>query len=590
MKIKLSGEENCANILADVMANAEERQLTNMDETFDFVVVGSGGGSMCAGLFMCSVGKTVIILEKTDLVGGTTSRSGGVMWIPNNRFMARDGIPDSEQQAITYLDTLIGESEDAENAPGATRERRLTYIAEAPKMVDFLVEHGVRLTRIKYWPDYYDDKPGGCEPGRTVIAELFNVNELGTWAKKLRPSFIPVQATLDEAFEIPMFKYAWRGRLTLTKVMLRALWAKLTGKHWVTAGAALQGRMLQAALKAEVDIRSNAGVKELIVENGHVVGVVTTKGGRDRRIGARLGVLVNAGGIGQSQRLRDRYLPNTRSEWSNTAEGDTGEMIEEMERIGASLAQMGERVGHQIARPPNHQGLNPMVQLETAKPHSIVVDQTGVRFTNEACSYMEFCKNQLKRHETAPAIPARMILDSRYINRFMLAGSLAGPRKPREWYESGFLQRGNTIEALAQACNLDPATLKATVDRFNGFVRNGRDEEFHRGGRAYDRYLGDPLTPSGTLGVIEQAPFYAVQILPGDVGTFGGVVTDSSARVLREDGSVIPGLYATGNSTASVMGPVYPGAGASIGPSFTWGFVAAKHAAHAENTAGSVAT
>jgi 3-oxosteroid 1-dehydrogenase len=220
------------------------------------------------------------------------------------------------------------------------------------------------------------------------------------------------------------------------------------------------------------------------------------------------------------------------------------------------------------------------VQPQITKPHSILVDQSGVRYMNEGGSYMAFCQGMLKRHETVPAVPSWWIVDDRFMRLYMIADTMPGSKKPAEWYESGYLKKADTIEGLAEACGLPPAALKATVERFNGFARQGRDEDFHRGDRAYDRFLGDYThKPNATLGPLDQAPFYAVQVVPGDVGTFGGAVCDAWARVLREDGSVIEGLYATGTTTASVMGRTYPGAGCSIGPSFTWGFVAAKHAA-----------
>jgi 3-oxosteroid 1-dehydrogenase len=550
------------------------------DESFDFVVVGSGGGSMCAGLVMRSAGKSVLILEKTALVGGTTARSGGVMWIPNNPFMKRDGVEDSAAKAATYLDAVLGDQHDA---PGASRERRRTYLTEAPAMVDFLGSQGVKLTRVSEWPDYYDDRPGGSVAGRTVVAQLFNANELGTWKPKLRPSFIraPVPATLEEMMELPGLKRSWRVKMLLLKLVARGVVARITGKDWVAGGAALQGRMLQAALRAGVEIRTESPVSELVVEGDAVKGVLTLKEGRPWRVGARLGVLVNAGGFSHNQRMRDRYQPGTSVKWTMAAPGDTGEMIEEMMRHGARIAQMAERVGNQVTLPPGAEEseFKPTVQGMTASPHAILVDQSGVRYMNEGGSYMAYCKAMLERNKVVPAVPSWAVFDNQYMRNYMLAGTMPGSKKPQSWYDEGYLRKADTVEGLARNLNIDPATLKSTVERFNRFVAQNRDEDFHRGERAYDRWLGDPYhKPSQTLGSITEAPFYAVPVLPGDVGTYGGVVTDESARVLREDGSVIPGLYATGISTASVMGGAYPGAGSSVGPSFVWGYVAAKHA------------
>ena len=559
--------------------------MAEFDELHDFVVVGSGGGSLCAGLVMRSSGKSVVVLEKTELVGGTTARSGGVMWIPNNPFMKRDGVEDSFELASSYLESVCGGQTDA---PGASRERRRTYLTEAPAMLGFLGSLGVRLNRVQEWPDYYDERPGGSKLGRTVVADLFNVNELGSWKHKLRPSFIraPVPASLEEMLELPALKRSWRVKALLLKLILRGVAARLTGKEWVAGGAALQGRMLQAALRAGAEIRTESPVSELLVEGGAVKGVLTVKEGRPWRVGARLGVLVNAGGFARNQALRDRYQPGTSVQWTMAAPGDTGEMIEEMMRHGAAVAQMEERVGNQVTLPPGalESEAKPTAQGMTASPHAILVDQSGVRYMNEGGSYMAYCKGMLERNKVVPAVPSWAVLDSQYLRYYMLAGTLGGTQKPQRWYDEGYLRKSDTVEGLAQQLNMDPATLKGTVDRFNRFVAQNRDEDFNRGVRAYDRWLGDPFhKPSETLGSISEPPFYAVPVFPGDVGTYGGVVTDEFARVLRKDGSVIAGLYATGVSTASVMGRAYPGAGSSVGPSFVWGYVAAKDAVASAN-------
>lgn len=471
-------------------------------------------------------------------------------------------------------------------------------------MLEFLMQQGIRLTRVKEWPDYYDERPGGSVPGRTVVAELFDANELGSWKQRLRPSFIvalvslmpaPLRkmmvsiginflpTTLEEMMELPSIRQSWRVKMLGARVVLRGIVARLAGKQWVAGGAALQGRMLQAALRCGVQIRTQSPVSELIADNGAVKGVVTTHGGSVRRIAARLGVLVNAGGFARNQRMRDRYIPGTSAKWSMAAPGDTGEMIEEMMRHGAAIAQMEERVGNQQTLPPGAEDgeAKPTAQALTAAPHCILVDQSGVRYLNEGGSYMAYCKSMLERHKTVPAVPSWAVFDSQYVRNYMLAGTVPGSAKPQQWVDSGYLKQANSIAELARQLKIEPTVLQATVERFNGFVAKNRDADFHRGERAYDRWLGDAYhKPNETLGTIEAAPFYAVPVHPGDVGTYGGVVTDQHARVLRADGAIIPGLYATGVSTASVMWRSYPGAGASVGPSFVWGYVAARHAAN----------
>lgn len=553
--------------------------MSEFDEMVDFIVVGSGAASLSAALTMQAQGKNVLMLEKSDLVGGTTARSGGVMWIPNNAFLAGDGINDSHDKAAQYLNGL---AQSFDNAPGSTPARRQAFLSQAPRMVDFLLGQGIELERFPYWPDYYDEQPGAIQEGRCVVAKLFDVNQLGDWKDKLRPGFLQVPATLAEALIVYNYKRAWKSRIAMLTIIGRTIAAKLTGKHYVSAGAALQGRVLQAALHAGVDIRRESPVSQLVIHDGEVKGVVTLKDGKPWRIGGALGVMVGAGGFAHNQRMRDEYLPGTSTRWTSAAPTDTGEMIEEMVRCGAAVGQMDEMVGNQCTLPPESQSgeIQQTAQGITAKPHAILVDQTGVRYMNEGGSYMAYCKAMLERNKTVAAAPSWAIFDSQYMKKYMLAGTMPGSKKPQSWFDQGYLKTADTLSQLATAIAVEADTLMATVTRFNAFVDQNHDADFHRGERAYDRWLGDFLhRPSETLGRIDHGPFYAVQVFPGDVSTFGGVVTDEHAQVLREDGSVIAGLYAAGVCSASVMGRSYPGAGSSIGPAYTWGFVAARRAA-----------
>lgn len=550
-----------------------------MNETFDFVVIGSGGGSMCAALALRAAGKSVVILEKADLVGGTTATSGGVMWIPNNRFMKTAGIPDSAEDAAKYLDAVTG---SFTHPAGSTAARHRTYAEEAPKMIDFLVSQGIKLRRIPSWPDYYQ-APGESVPGRAVVSELFDLNRLGDWKTKLRPGFLPMPINLDEAMQMPLLKRTFGAKKTMLKIIGRVLADRFRKRQRVATGQALQAQMLHAALKVGTEIRLQAPVTQLIVEGNRVTGVVTQKDGAEVRIGARLGVLINAGGFARNQRMLDRYQPGTSTEWSNVISEDTGDMIEEGERIGAALAQMGERIGMPVVFPPG----KPKAPIggDVAKPHCITVDQTGVRYMNEAGSSVEYCRNMLERNKQTPAAPSWMVFDSQYVTTYMLAGTMPGPKKPQTWFDEKFLRKADTLSALAADCGMDAAKLQASVQRFNDFAKRGRDEDFHRGEHVYEQWQGDPLRESKSLGPVDQGPFYALEVFPGDVSTYGGLVTDAHAQVLRPDGSVIAGLYATGTSTASVMGRVEPGPGGSVGPSLTFGFIAANHALQASATA-----
>lgn len=559
--------------------------MSGFDETFDWVVVGSGAGSMSSGLVMRQAGKSVLILEKTKYIGGTTAKSGGVMWIPNNRFMNPG--EDSAEKAITYLDTLVG---DDPAFPGTSHTKRLAYVNEAPRMLDFIVSQGVEIERAsEFWPDYYDEVPGGCKTSRCVTAKYFNLKELGEWEKKIRPGFAPFPVRLEDGMHTAFRNKSKELAKVYRQIVIRTIVGKLTFKNYTSAGAALQGRMLKAALKAGIVLRTESPVNELIVENGKVTGVATVKDGKPWRVGANLGVLVNAGGFAQNQAMRDKYMPGTKSAWSNTPEGDTGDMHVEMERVGGVLAQMDQMVGYQTTPTPGFDKdyVKPPGQSLTGRPGAIVVDQSGVRYMNEGGSYELYCQTMLERNRTVPAVPSWAVFDQRYADEYQVAGKWVGKaQKPKDWVESGYLKVADSVEALAAQMKVDPAALKGTVDRWNGFVDQGKDEDFQRGERDYDKWLGDPFVgPNPSLRRIDQGPFYAVQMIPGDVSTYGGIVTDDKSRVLRGDGSVIEGLYATGVSTASPMGGVYPGAGASVGPSMTFGYIAAKHAANLDNIA-----
>ncbi|MFT4046405.1 MAG: FAD-dependent oxidoreductase [Solimonas sp.] len=544
-----------------------------MSENHDFIIVGSGAGSFVAALVLRGAGKRVLIVEKADLVGGTTATSGGVMWIPDNRFMKEAGVPDSREQAIAYLDAVVGAvADNGAGMPGASRARRIAFVDAAPRMIDFLVEQGIRLRRVPSYPDHYD-APGASLPGRAVVSELFDIKRLGAWKDKLRPGFLPLPANLDEAMQLPLMKRSKAAKKVLFRILGRALVDKLTGRQRATAGQALQAQMLNAALKAGVEIRTQTKVDELIVDDGRVTGVVA--GGQ--RITATLGVLINAGGFARNQRMLDQYAPGVRSEWTSVIEEDLGELIEAGQRVGAAVAQMDQRIGMQITLPPDAKRVKP--NLDTSKPHAIVVDGGGVRYMRESGAPTDICRKMLERNKTVPAVPSYLIVDSQYVDTYMLAGSMPGPKKPQAWFDSKTLHKADTLEALATDCGLPAAALRSTVDRYNEQVRRGVDEDFHRGEHAFDEWSGDPLQAEHkTLGTIEQGPFYAMPMYPGDVSTFGGLVCDVHARVLRADGSAIEGLYATGTSAASVMGPVEGGPGGSIGPAMTWAWLAARHA------------
>ena len=542
--------------------------MSDWDEVADFVIVGSGGGSMCAALACVDMGLKPLILEKESLVGGSTAMSGGIIWIPGNSLMRAAGVDDTPELGLRYLQELVPEQ------PGSTLARKQAYVETGPAMIDWLRSKGIPMVYCDGWPDYYDERPGGQPRGRSVAMKLFDVRKLGSvWKNKLRRNFVRIPVQGVDAHKLILATRTIIGALTAVKVGYRIAKTRLLGTEHAGQGAAIQGWMLFTALKAGIDIRTECPTVGLVVDDGRVTGVIALRDGKKVRIGANKGVLVNAGGFARSAEMRKQYGPQPSfTEWTVANPGDTGEMLQTVMKLGAATHGLDRAIWTIASRQPN--GNIGIHANELAKPHLIVVDRNGQRFTDESCSYMETGQNIYE----AGAVPCWAIMDSRH--RAKYAWALTPPRyTPSEWITSGYMKKAPTIEALAQLCGIDEAGLAATVARWNGFVAQGRDEDFHRGERVYDRYFGDPThKPSPTLGALDNAPFFAVELYPGDVGTYGGLVCDEHGRVQKDDGSVIAGLYATGNVTASVTGAVYPGAGASIGASFIFGYRAARHA------------
>lgn len=561
------------------------------DESFDLVVVGSGGGSMCAALAAKRLGKRALIVEKQALVGGSTGYSGGVWWIPNNHVMKRHGVDDSEARARQYLDATV-----TYEGPGTSPARREAFLREGPRMIKFLEDSGMKFVYADGWADYYDERPGGQPRGRSLLAELFDTRELGEWEPKLsRYKGLSLPLPTHKFTDLMLAKRTWAGKRTVLGLAGRIIKNKLRGARVAGQGAAIQGRMLQIALREQLPIWTEAPLVEFIKEGDRVAGVAVRHEGRVKRIAAKDGVLMNVGGFSRNAAMRQRYQPQPSSaEWTNANLGDTGEAIEMAIALGAGVDCMEEAwwvvtsLGPD-GKPPTPGGyaadgqpLPFMHHLDLSLPYSIMVDQLGERFCDEAGAYMEIGQRMYRRQqETGKAMPSWVIMDSRQRANYPW-GTAAPGQVPKEWLDSGYMIKAGSIEELVQKTGIDKAGLAKTLERFNGFCKTGVDSDFGRGSRAFDRCHGDPtVKPNPNLGAIEKPPFYAVRMYPGDVGTAGGVVTDEHARVLRDDGSVIPGLYATGNCTASVVGRCYPGAGASIGAAFTFGYIAAHHSAGA---------
>ena len=555
------------------------------DKTVDVLVVGSGMASVCAALVAKDHNLEPLIVEKLGQFGGTSAYSGGGLWIPNNHLMERVGRADSFARSMQYLNATIWH-----DGPATTPARRETFVRNGRAAIEYLERKGMKLKLAKWWPDYYSDLPGGEQASRVVLAELFDINELGEWKDRLLPPKIPpIRFTMDELSTLALIKRTWAAKLFALRFALRLLGAKITGRDLRGGGAAWQGRLLQIALREKLDIWLGTPVEKLIVEDGRVVGVEACRDGKTVYIRARRGVLLNAGGFARNVAMRERYGPHPAyAQNTNVAPGDTGEMIEAGMALGAQVDCMDEAIWAVTSMGPG--GMFPEGALapdgtptpfghhfDISLPHVILVDQNGQRFANEAGSYMELGQRLHRRHaETGKGIPAWAIIESRHRNRYMW-GSVLG-KTPQSWLDSGYMKTADTLDALAERCGINGEGLRAAVERYNSFCRNGVDEDFKRGAKAFDVSHGDPtVKPNPSLGAIEQGPFYAVAIYPGDVSTYGGLVTDEHARVLTAEGRVIEGLYATGTTSANVMGRTYVGAGASLGPALAFGFTAAQH-------------
>jgi 3-oxosteroid 1-dehydrogenase len=566
-----------------------EIALAPLQAQYDLVIIGSGGGAIPAALVAQQQGKTAVILEKMDKVGGSTSFSGGVWWIPNHPLLAEAGVKDSYAQGRAYLDAVVDYV-----GPAVTSARKDTFLKAGPRMIDAVRQWGMKMRRPSdTWPDYYDTLPGGLPQGRSIMAEPFNLNELGVWKKRL--ALYAPMATLpmgpDEFPTLFLMKRTMAGKMKAAKMGWLMLKDKLTKRQTVTNGAAIQGRMLQIALREGVNLRPDTPVKDFIVENGAVVGVIAEQNGQRVEIRARSGVIVNVGGFSRNAEFRAKHARAPSSAENTSANpGDTGEMIQAMMDLGAATDCLDTAWWVVTSRNTNgswpkgavwHDGtiLPFMHHLDLSLPFSIMVDQDGRRIADEAGAYMEIGERIYGRQaQTGRAVPAWMIFDARH-RKYYPWGAQAPGVTPKEWLEDGYMKKADTLDELAALCGIDAPGLKAEVARYNGFCATGVDEDYGRGSRSFDNAHGDPtVKPNPNMGPIEQGPFYACAIYPSDVGTAGGVVTDEYARVLKPDGAIIPGLYAIGNSTASVFGRCYPGAGASIGASFTFGWVAAHHA------------
>jgi 3-oxosteroid 1-dehydrogenase len=551
--------------------------MTTWDATVDFVIAGSGGGGMVAALAAADAGADVLLLEKQALVGGSTCMSGGIFWIPNNPLMAAEGVPDSYEDGLAHFEAVVGDVGSC-----SSFERRHAFLTAGPEMTTFLQRLGVRLVTCPGYSDYYSNLKGGHDIGRGVEPVPWNGRKLGAWLPKLQPGLaqsLGLAVMTNEARSLSHYNRSVRSFAISARVALRTLAAKVRRQALLTNGASLVGQMLAIAVERGIPVWTEAPLEDLIVDGGRVVGVRTVRDGAPVSIRARRGVLISAGGFAHNREMRQRYggeQPNE-GKWSMSNPGDTGEAIATAIGLGAQTALMDE--AWWLPSPRTGRFGQSTLDQARQRPRTIYVDAAGRRFVNESNSYMEVGKAMYERDKTSRAVPCWLIFDDRYRKRYAHVRSHPG-YFPKEMLESGRLKRAGTLVELAEMCGIDADGLSETVEHFNEHAANGVDPDFGRGESAYNRSLGDPHRKvHPCLGPIDEPPYYACEVLPGDIGTCGGLVTDEHARVLDAHDEPIEGLYATGNSTATVMGRHYLGPGASIANTMVFGYLAARHAA-----------
>jgi 3-oxosteroid 1-dehydrogenase len=551
--------------------------MTAWDKSVDLLIGGSGGGGIVAAIATIDAGLEPLVVEKQDVVGGSTGLSGGILWLPNNPLMRADGIVDSHEDGLAYLADVVGDA-----GPASSPERREMFLTAGYEMVTFLQRKGVRFIRCEGWSDYYPNHKGGNARGRGIEGVPFDASALGDWSTKLAPSLAKNSGfvmTTNELRSVQYFNRSPQAFAVATRVFLRTRLAKLRGKEVLTNGASLIGQMVKVLIDLESDppLWVGSALDDLIVDDGRVVGARVVRGGTELNIEARKGVLLAAGGFAHNAEMRRRYSADQPNEakWTSANPGDTGEVLQAAMRLGAKTDLLDEAWW----LPSTTRGLGvagASVGAARQRPGAILVDANGRRFCNESNSYVEVGKAMYANK----AVPCWVVFDDGYCRRYAATSKPLQRGIPPELIEKGAIKKAATIADLAKEIGVDPQGLATTIERFNHFAAKGLDPDFGRGQSEYNDCLGDPgYRPNAALGPLDRAPFYATEIFPGDVGTCGGVITNEHAQVLDEADQVIPGLYATGNITATVMGRTYPGAGASVANTMVFGYVAARHAA-----------
>ncbi len=543
----------------------------------DVLVIGSGAGGMTAAITAHEHGADVLIVEKSDQYGGTSATSGGGIWIPCNHLMGAHGQSDSREDAMTYMKECIGED--------VSEDRMAAYVDNAPKMLKFLEDK----SQVQYistpYADYFPDKPGGKEGWRTLDPIPFNAGKLGSEFAKLREPhpqtiFGGFTITIPEASKIITKAKGWKNIILKQMVAYRLdipMRLKTKRHRRLTGGNALVGRCLRSLMDRKIPVWLNAGMTSLIENEGRVAGAMVNREGEDIRVMARRGVILAAGGFESDPAMREKYLPSpTDVDWSGTPGTNKGDAHRAAEEVGANLTLMdGAWWGPSVRVPGSDRSM--IMFAERALPGIYIVNGKGERFLNEGASY-DVVGRQLQAHPD----DSWVVFDGRARRKYAVGPLYPASVFPDSKWAPAFHEiifKADTLEELADKTGINAKGLLKTSERVGEFARSGVDQDFGKGGNAYDRYYGDQtVSPNPCLGALDKPPFYAFKVKPGDIGTKGGVDVDVNAQALNKKGKPIGGLYAIGNTSSSVMGHTYPGAGSTLGPAMTFGYVAAKHA------------
>ena len=549
------------------------------DTTVDLLVVGSGTG-MAAALAAHERGMSVLIVEKSSVVGGSTARSGGALWLPASPILAEAGAGDSHGRAQTYLESVV-----ADSTPVARATAFLDNQAPAVEMLRRTTP--MRLFWAKDYSDYHPEEPGGSAAGRTCECRPFDTSILGEYRNRLRPGIMKVSVPMpttgaDYRWLNLMARVPRKGLPLIAKRLAQGVGGLLLGRHYVAGGQALAAAMFAGVLRAGIPIWTDTTLTRLTTQGGRVTGAVVEQGGQDYVITATRGVVLAAGGFDHSMEMRWKFQSEALQPHASLgAETNTGDAIRLGQDAGAAIDLMDQSWWFPAVAPLP--GGAPAVMLaERSLPGSFIVDQYGDRFTNESADYMSFGQRVLDRERSGDPVETMWIVfDQQYRNSYVFAAELF-PRMPipQSWYDAGIAHRADDMDGLAEVMGVPRDRFLHNVSRFNEGAHAGDDPDFQRGRSAYDRYYGDlTVTPNPNLRPLTKGPFYAVKMVLSDLGTCGGLRADDRARVLREDGGVVEGLFALGNTAANAFGASYPGAGATIAQGLVYGYIAAKTAA-----------